>query len=95
MDFQGSLLTSISWSHCMMQLRQPKNMVKVTQVFAVIRASLSEPHTSVTALQDACRCPVRPTIYRIFKLNERIRFCTHAKGLSKFKEKLALRQIAS
>ena len=44
----------------------------------LIGASLSELHTSVTALQDACVCPVRPTIYRIFKLNERIQFCTHA-----------------
>ena len=48
-----------------------------------VGASLSEPHTSETALQVACTyvyvCPVRPTIYRmgslyrIFKLNERIR----------------------
>ena len=55
----------------------------------VIGASLSEPHTSVTALQDACTCmsgskSVHKVIYRKFKLNERIRFCTHAKGLQKW-----------
>jgi len=48
----------------------------------IIGASLSEPHTSVTALRDACRCLVaQPTTYRIFKLNERIRFCARAKAL--------------
>ena len=41
----------------------------------LIGASLSEPHTSVTALQDACVCPVQPTIYRIFKLHTILRTC--------------------
>ena len=27
--------------------------------YCLVRASLSEPHTTVTALQDACTCPVR------------------------------------
>ena len=45
-------------------------------ILSIIDASLSEPHTSVTALRDACRCLVRP--YTIFNLNERIRFCTCA-----------------
>ena len=35
----------------------------------MIGASLREPHTSVTALPDACVCPVRVAIYRKFKLN--------------------------
>ena len=48
----------------------------------IIGASLSEPHTSVTALRDACVCMYvcmsGTTIYRIFKLNKRIQFCTRA-----------------
>ena len=32
----------------------------------IIGVSLSEPHTSVTALQDACVCPVRVAIYQKF-----------------------------
>jgi len=38
----------------------------------LIGASLSEPHTSVIALQNACVCMsvcVREAIYRKFKLN--------------------------
>ena len=38
----------------------------------VVGVSLSEPHTSVTALQDACVCMLvclRVAIYRKFKLN--------------------------
>ena len=52
-------------------------------------ASLSEPHTSGTALQDACVCLtivllrwVREAIYRKFKLNERKRRYTY---ISEFK----------
>ena len=37
--------------------------------YRLIGASLSEPHTSVTALQDACVC-LLAAIYRKFKLNE-------------------------
>ena len=29
-------------------------------ILSIIGPSLSEPHTSMTALQDTCRCPVRP-----------------------------------
>ena len=51
-------------------------------VAVVIGVSLSEPHTSMTALQDACTCMYvcmsGMTIYRIFKLNERIQFCACA-----------------
>ena len=43
---------------------------------SVIGASLSEPHTSVTALLDACVCVCRVclcvAIYRKFKLSERV-----------------------
>ena len=42
----------------------------------IVGASLSEPHTSVTALLDACVCMcrvcLRVAIYRKFKLSERI-----------------------
>ena len=38
---------------------------------SLVGASLSEPHTSVTALLDACVC-LRVAIYRKFKLSERI-----------------------
>jgi len=42
----------------------------------IIGASLSEPHTSMTALQDVCVCMyvcLLVAIYRKFKLNERMR----------------------
>ena len=51
---------------------------------SVIGASLSEPHTSVTALQVACTCmyvPYREAIYWKFKLNERIQRCTYISNL--------------
>ena len=49
-----------------------------------IGASLSEPHTSVTALLNACVCMcvcLRVAIYRKFKLNERIQRYTYISNL--------------
>ena len=31
MNFQANLFGSIPWSHCMMHLRQPKNVIEVTE----------------------------------------------------------------
>ena len=48
---------------------------RVVSRIELIGASLSEPHTSVTALQNMCVCLLAcllVAIYRKFKLNERI-----------------------
>ena len=60
--------------------------------YEVIWASLSQPHTTVNALQDACVCMyryvcLRVAIYRKFKLNgytciRKFQICTRAKALS-------------
>ena len=46
-------------------------MLSSWTVLWIIGASLSEPHTNGTALQDACVC-LRVAIYRKFQLSERI-----------------------
>ena len=50
----------------------------VVSLDSMIVASLSDPHTSMTALLDACVC-LRVAIYRKFKLSERFHICTRAK----------------
>ena len=57
--------------------RLSNRQLPVFLTYEVIGASLSEPHTSVNALQDTCVCMyryvcLRVAIYRKFKLNERI-----------------------
>ena len=50
----------------------------------IIGVSLSEPHTSVTALQDACVCMsvcLLVAIYRKFKLNKQKRRYTYISNL--------------
>ena len=45
-----------------------------------------------TSIRIKTVCPVRPTIYRIFKLNERIRFCTRATCTLSARDRLRLEQ---
>ena len=79
-------------SSCAPKYQYPRKDNYPNIIPAFIGASLSEPHTSVTALQVACTCMsstyIREAIYRKLKLNERIyggarpfQICTHAKAL--------------